>query len=258
MIMTDIKPAFYFKERGGQIVFLADKLNNEDTYMITYERDGKEYQEEYSVSQVRRLLKNGEWIDCEIPEECMDGSPKDYDCEDCGRDGVCCFEECDKSNSCENRCLVKRQVEDMNTWNNKRLIDHIAKYCDQKTGAEPLSMGVLARRFESPTVTAIELIAAERQRQIEQEGWTTEHDQGWKNEELAQAAACYALPKDFRDVMGIGPYERQFVDVVWPFGAGHWKPSPNDRKRELVKAAALIAAEIDRLEAEEGGGNGIG
>jgi hypothetical protein len=28
---------------------------------------------------------------------------------------------------------------------------------------------------------------------------------------------------------------------------GDWKPSPDDRFRELVKAGALIAAEIDRL-----------
>lgn len=256
MAMTDLKPAFYFKECGGQIVFLADKLNNEDTYMITYERDGKEYQEEYPVSQVKWLLKNGEWIDCQIPEECMDGSPKDYDCEDCGRDGVCCFEGCDKTNGCVNRCHVKRQVEDMNTWSNKRLIDHIAKYCDQKTGAEPLSMGVLARRFESSTMTAIELIAAERQRQITEEDWTPEHDRNENpNGELACAAACYAIPSHMREVF-------HFI-LAWPWREGGalkdiiyvgWKPSPDDRKRELIKAAALIVAEIDRLEAEEGGG----
>lgn len=251
--MKDLKPAFYFKECGGQIVFLADKLNDEDTYMITYERDGKEYQEEYSVSQVRTFLKNGDWIDCEIPEECMEGSPKDYDCEDCGRDGVCCFEGCDKTNGCVNRCHVKRQVKEVDTWSNKQLIDHIAEYCDQKTGAEPLSMGVLARRFESPAMTAIELIAAERQRQITEEGYTAENDSSYFNQELATAAACYALPENLRRAYGA-------KEKLWPWSSAFqndgWKPTPDNRIKELVKAGALILAEIDRLQAEGSGGSG--
>jgi hypothetical protein len=32
-----------------------------------------------------------------------------------------------------------------------------------------------------------------------------------------------------------------------PWGESWWKPTPEDRVRELVKAGALIAAEIDRL-----------
>lgn len=32
-----------------------------------------------------------------------------------------------------------------------------------------------------------------------------------------------------------------------PWDNEWWKPSPDDRKRELVKAGALIAAAIDRL-----------
>lgn len=77
----------------------------------------------------------------------------------------------------------------------------------------------------------IERIAAERQRQIEKEGWTPEHDRiehgGW---ELRDAAVAY-LEQD-------GKY--------WPWDGG-FKPTPNDRIRELEKAGALIAAEIDRL-----------
>ena len=42
--------------------------------------------------------------------------------------------------------------------------------------------------------SGIERIAAERQRQIEQEGWTAEHDDGHVNGELAMAAALYATP----------------------------------------------------------------
>lgn len=87
----------------------------------------------------------------------------------------------------------------------------------------------------------IELIAEERKRQIEVEGWTLEHDSiGNNNEQLAQAAALYALPKVFRS------YEYD-VRNIWPWDFKWWKPTPNDRVRELVKAGALIAAEIDRL-----------
>ena len=43
--------------------------------------------------------------------------------------------------------------------------------------------------------TGIELIADERKRQIEVEGWTAEHDAEHYESELAYAAAVYANPK---------------------------------------------------------------
>lgn len=83
--------------------------------------------------------------------------------------------------------------------------------------------------------TGIEIIAAERQRQIEQEGWSAEHDDAHKRGELAWAATCYASP-------ALGGRT-----VNWPWDRNWWKPTPDDRIRELAKAGALIAAEIDRL-----------
>lgn len=88
--------------------------------------------------------------------------------------------------------------------------------------------------------TGIELIAEERQRQGDVEGWTPEHDAQHKLCELSFAAAAYAVPpfgntKDFKRTH------------LWPFEPCYWKPS-NDRIKELVKAGALIAAEIDRLQ----------
>lgn len=91
-------------------------------------------------------------------------------------------------------------------------------------------------------MSGAELIAAERQRQIAEEGWTPEHDAHHRNGALAWAAACYAAPdRIFRVQVRDG-------EVSW------WHPWPNrwrrpdaDRIRELVKAGALIAAEIDRL-----------
>lgn len=90
-------------------------------------------------------------------------------------------------------------------------------------------------------MTGIERIAAERQRQIEQEGWTPEHDDKHGDGSLACAAACYALPPTSRRL--------RVPPLDWPssWSASWWKPTPEDRERELTKAGALIAAEIDRL-----------
>ena len=98
--------------------------------------------------------------------------------------------------------------------------------------------------------TGIELIAEERQRQIEVEGWTKEHDAQHKDCELVKAAICYADPNVYyhqenRIIMFRIPNE------FWP---KHWDMSwfkPTDRIRDLVKAGALIAAEIDRLQAQK-------
>ena len=84
-------------------------------------------------------------------------------------------------------------------------------------------------------MTGIELVEQERNRQKWAEGWTAEHDDGHVNNELALAAACYAVP-----------------DV---FSQGYWPPTwdlswykPTTRIRDLSKAAALLIAEIERLQ----------
>lgn len=84
-----------------------------------------------------------------------------------------------------------------------------------------------------------EQIAAERYRQIEQEGWTPEHDAGHFNGELRDAAIAYAMVCDDRA-------GENAVDI-FPWARNWWKPR-SDPIRNLVKAGALIAAEIDRLQ----------
>ena len=88
-----------------------------------------------------------------------------------------------------------------------------------------------------------ELIAQERQRQIEVEGWTPEHDDEHDCGEMAAAGASYAL---FDPSMLEGDWEPSF----WPWDKKWWKPSEY-QIRNLVKAGALIAAEIDRLQRKE-------
>lgn len=85
--------------------------------------------------------------------------------------------------------------------------------------------------------SGIELIAEERQRQIEVEGWTPEHDDAHQYGELSKAAAVYAL-------LGTDAETCEGDGSAWPWSPEWFKPST--RLRDLVKAGALIAAEIDR------------
>jgi hypothetical protein len=92
-----------------------------------------------------------------------------------------------------------------------------------------------------PEPTGVELIAAERTRQIQAEGWTPEHDNEHADHELAMAAESYIRQACVPNVdMHIPP-------DPWPWELSWWKPS-EDPIRNLVKAGALIAAEIDRLQ----------
>jgi hypothetical protein len=92
--------------------------------------------------------------------------------------------------------------------------------------------------------SVIEEIAAERQRQIEQEGWTPAHDNQHDAGEMADAAACYAMTTEIRNLTALGMPLRL---LVWPSSwSGWWKPK--DRRRDLIRAAALIVAEIERLD----------
>lgn len=91
--------------------------------------------------------------------------------------------------------------------------------------------------------TGTELIAEERQRQIVSEGWTAEHDAKHTKCELSRAGAIYALNEDERETF--------FIAYPWPWDNNWFKPTPKDRIRELQKAGALIAAEIDRLQIEK-------
>jgi len=88
---------------------------------------------------------------------------------------------------------------------------------------------------------AIKLIAAERREQA-RKGWTAEHDDVHRDGELVVAATCYSLVP-FCSEHGC---DAAITPESWPWDADSWKPSPGDPIRDLVKAAALIAAEIDR------------
>lgn len=86
-------------------------------------------------------------------------------------------------------------------------------------------------------------VLAERRRQIEVEGWTPEHDDEHNKGELSDAAGCYALIASIPEE----PRPRS-VPMFWPiqWQCNWWKPT--NQRRDLVKAGALILAEIERLD----------
>lgn len=99
-------------------------------------------------------------------------------------------------------------------------------------------------------MNGIESIAAERKRQIEIEGWTAEHDDQHTDKSLAAAAVAYAMPHVSPDRVSFPPR------VFWPLNWNTKWYKPKDRRSNLVRAGALIAAEIDRLDrlsASDGG-----
>jgi hypothetical protein len=82
-------------------------------------------------------------------------------------------------------------------------------------------------------------VLAERQRQIEREGYTTEHDDEHTADDLADAGAAYALVAHFART-GIPAAD------VWP-----WEPQsfkPRDQRQNYVRAAALLQAAVERLD----------
>lgn len=84
------------------------------------------------------------------------------------------------------------------------------------------------------TSPGVDLISDERYRQVDDEGWSEEHDARVNySGQLTRAASCYLS----------GEKEG------WPWAKVFWKPTT--RQRDLVKAGALIAAELDRLIAAE-------
>lgn len=113
------------------------------------------------------------------------------------------------------------------------------------------------------TSEALADVRAERVRQMHSEGWTPEHDDEHYSGQMALAAAAYIINGDHRTEYKLIPV-MQRIDVrsaedpththvgnvsapkIWPWYGQWWKPK--DRRRDLVRAAALIVAEIERLD----------
>jgi hypothetical protein len=108
---------------------------------------------------------------------------------------------------------------------------------------------VLARAGCTPAVLDV---VRERIRQQTEEGWTPGHDDEHEDGALAAASACYAHTAQF----SLRPQNRDqplpqldidpIVTALWPFDEVWFKPK--NPRRDLVRAAALIIAEIERID----------
>jgi len=110
---------------------------------------------------------------------------------------------------------------------------------------------VTEEMVEAALSAAASDVLAERARQIAVEGWTPEHDDSHDHGEMARAAMAYAYgAPEYRRLGGglrkPGSLPSGFVWRIWPWAQEWWKPS--DDRRNLVKAGALILAEIERLD----------
>jgi hypothetical protein len=90
--------------------------------------------------------------------------------------------------------------------------------------------------MRTQTHHAIEAIAEERERQISEEGYDAHYDDFYSANQLGYAAACYAA----------GTRVSSAGTDVWPWDEKHWKP--RTARENLVRAGALIVAELERLE----------
>ncbi|HFT3134930.1 TPA: hypothetical protein ACWV5T_005050 [Salmonella enterica subsp. enterica serovar Muenchen] len=101
-------------------------------------------------------------------------------------------------------------------------------------GAPELADGV-HELYVAPQLTpAATDVLAERQRQINVKGWTSEHDDAYIDCELAAAAIGYIEPME--------------AEYYWPADWHDDSFRPSDYRRNLVKATALLLAELERLD----------
>jgi hypothetical protein len=93
----------------------------------------------------------------------------------------------------------------------------------------------------------IEEIKEERLRQVGKEGYDPAHDDEHTDGSIANAAAHYACTFP----MPVGGIDCKGVIPLWPWGKEYDKKKKKSRRDQLKVAAALIVAEMERLDRAE-------
>lgn len=111
-----------------------------------------------------------------------------------------------------------------------------------------------AKQQTTPEGFVFNDVFAERKRQIDQEHYSHEHDDEYDQNELIRAASSY-----LSHVIGRGwvfketcpeTYQDEEAPDLWPWDLDFWKPK--NPRRDLVRAAALIIAEIEKIDRSTG------
>lgn len=146
--------------------------------------------------------------------------------------------------------------DDRSKWTTRQWAEHVGAWENEKDEVcfgSWMALRAMLLQFQKMTIRAARAqpaepvtaaardVLAERQRQVAVEGWTPEHDDQYQNDELSLAAACYAIASDTA-LQTSSPN-------MWPWPEDWWKPTTE--RRNLVKAGALILAEIERLDRAE-------
>lgn len=104
------------------------------------------------------------------------------------------------------------------------------------------------------TLKVLQDVVEERARQILREGFCPSHDDHHQDFSMAKAASVYAA------CASVGTADRAVMDQhglrgtpgklqeIWPISWDISWLKPVSRRRDLIKAAALIVAEIERLD----------
>lgn len=121
--------------------------------------------------------------------------------------------------------------------------------CRTRKSQAPLRAALAAHEVQQ--TAALLDVAAERRRQIDDERWSLAHDDDHDDGDIAAAGSAYALAAaDALHPMSQGDGDfKSNPPAMWPWDDEWWKPS--DPRRMLVKAGALILAEIERLDRKE-------
>jgi len=105
-----------------------------------------------------------------------------------------------------------------------------------------------------PMSVGVDLIAKERKRQIKKEGWSPKHDSQHTGGELVMAAISYAAASGDEKVYTAQKLQGEILlNDTWPWDPVWDKRKKHSEKKCLIVAGALIAAELDRVNAEEAG-----
>lgn len=91
------------------------------------------------------------------------------------------------------------------------------------------------------SIKAVEDVLAERIKQVDK-GYTPEHDDDYKDDELTMAAICY-LELGITDGVPANT-----VATCWPWDVRTFKP--RDQRSNLVRGIALAIASLERMDRE--------